>query len=403
MAGASTTTLTALFKRYYGKGTPIYQQNLKSWLLNNIPVSSERPGGTGRFKATYMAGNEAGGAINEQERLADAQSPNPEQPQITPKVTHWSFEFTGLSLAVSQGQEYAFANTAKAVMSDALQRMGSDRNRQAFGDGNGILTQVNGAVVANTVITVDDVQYFRRNMILDIFQVLGGVKEASAVRVTAININTNQITVNVNVTVSDNAIIVKTAVQDAPPADGKELTGLARIVDTTTAGTIFQGIDRSVNTEYQSNVINAGAVPLSQALLQRLMNRIMIIGGDEPTKIVSRHGVYASFVNTALAQTRYQDDVVKAGHVKLTWNGLEWMLDKDCQTGTLYMLNMKVDSLARYVVQEPDLAALDTAEQKIGHREGYDKYYGYYIGYDNIGSDKPNNHGKLINLTEPLF
>lgn len=403
MAGADTGTFLGGLKRRYGTNSKIYQQNLEAYSWGILEKAKEKPSGQGTFHMTYMNGNESGNAINENQALSVPQSSNPQQPFIKAKIQQWPFQFSGLSMAASEGNEDAFIDVMDAEMTDANDRCLSDLNRQFFGDGNGILTQVNGAVVASATVVVDDVQYLRVNQDLDFFTTLGGAKEAQAARILTINVTTNTITLNKVVTLSDNAIVVKTTVQDAPPADGKELAGLARIIDTTTTGTTFQGIDRSVFTDYQSNVIAPGAVPLSQALLQRLMNRIMIIGGKSPTKILSRHGVYASFVNTSLAQTRYQDDVVKAGHVKLTWNGLEWLLDKDCQTGTCYMLNMNPMYLAKYVVRDIDLARLDTKGQTIDHVDGFDKFGGYYVGYLNMGSKKPNVHGKLTGLLEPAF
>lgn len=394
-----------LLKRFYGKGTLLYQQNLTAYLYNNIPSSDETIGGEGRFKATYFSGNEAGGAINPGERLATADEDDVKQPYIVPKLNHWPIEILGREIRQSKGQEVSFARTLTSRVQSALKRMNSDLNRQFYGDATGTLTQVNGAVVASQTIVVDDVQYLRKNQHLDIFQTLGGTKQASDVKILSIAINTNTITVDKVVTLSDNAIIVKVGVQDNVPSgsDGKEITGLARIIDTTNTGVNFQGMDRSVDTDYQSNVIDAGAVPLSQAKLEQLLRRIQIVGGDDPNKILSRHGVYSSFVNTTIAQTRFQDDKIKAGHVSFTWNGYEWLLDKDCQKGTCYMLNMKLPYVGKYSLQDPDLADLDTMGQKFGHKQGFDKNYAYYIADMNLGTEKPNAHGKLTNLTEPSF
>jgi hypothetical protein len=401
MAGSDTTTLSGLLKRNYGGGSKLFQQNLKAYMWGELETSPDKPAGEGFFHMTYIRGNESGGAINEDEATADPQSPQPIQPIVTAKVNHWPFSFTGKAVAVSDSDKYAFASAIDSNMQDAQARAMSDKNRQTFGNGIGTLTQVNGAVSASATIIVDNVQYMRVNQLIDIFDVVGGTKEAAGRKIMTIDIGTNTITVDLAVTVSDNAVIVKKGVQDNPPADGKELTGLQKIVDTTTEGVTFQGVNRSTFPEYQSNVIDAGAVPVSQDLLQRLMNRIMIVGGENPNLIVSRHGVYRTFVNATITQTRYQDDKLKAGHVTLTWNGLDWVLDKDCQTGTVYFLNTNPQYLAKYVVRDTDLA--DEDGKTVNKLPGFDKYYGYYISYDNIGSRKPNNQGKLINLIEPTF
>ncbi|MBP9786064.1 MAG: phage major capsid protein [Acinetobacter sp.] len=401
MSGSNSTTMLGNYKRLYGAGSDLFQQNLKAFFYGEIATAPEKPGGEGFFHMTWIRGNESGGAITEEESLKTPQSPQPIQPIVATKIQHWRFQFTGKSQALSMSDKYAFATTLNANLKDSMVRNMSDENRQAFGNGLGTMCLIAANSGPATTFTVDNVQYLRVNQVLDCFVSFGGAQEFSNRTITAIDIATNVVTVDAAVTVTAGSSISKANMFIGAPTDGKELTGLAKIIDTTTNGNIFQGISRVTFPEYQSNVVNAGAVPLSQDLLQRLMDRLMIVGGDKPTMILSRNGVYRSFVNTSLAQTRYQDDVVKAGHVKLTWNGLDWMLDKDCQTGTVYMLNMKPDYLAKYVLKDTDLADLDG--KTLDRVSGFDKYEGYYIGYRNLGSKKPNAHGKLINLTEPTF
>lgn len=396
---------TGALKNFYGKDTLLFQQNLTAKLFNSIPKSDEPIGGNGRFQATYMSGNESGGAINPGESLSRADDDDVLQPYIIPKLNHWPVEITGSEIRRSENIKGAFARLLTSRMGSALKRMNSDLNRQGFGDATGTLTQVNGAVTASQTIIVDDVQYLRKNQYLDVYATLGGAREATKIKITGITISTNTITVDRIVTLSDNGVLVKHGVQDSIPSgsDGKELTGLGRMIDTTTSGVTYQGIDRSVYTDYQSNVIDAGNVPCSQAILERLLRRIQIVGGDDPTKIMSRHGVYSSFVNTTITQSQHMDDKIKAGHVSFTWNGYTWDIDKDCQKGTLYMLNMKTPYIGKYSIMDPDLADLDTMGQKFGHINGYDKHYAYYLAELNYGSDKPNAHGKVINLIEPTF
>lgn len=401
MSGSTSQSLIGNLKQVYGGGSDLYQQNLKHFMLSEIETAPDKPGGQGFYHMTMIRGNESGGAINEDEKTADPQSPQPIQPIITAKTQHWPFSFTGKAEALANTDKFAFATTIDMNMNDAMARSLADQNRQFFGTGQGNLAQVNGAIVASATIVVDNVQYLRPNMVIDIFDTLGGTKQAGPRTIQSVTISTNTIVLDAVVTVSDLGILVKTGVQDNAPVDGKEYTGLARIIDTTINGATLQNINRSTYPEYQSNIIDAGGAPTSQDQLQRLMNRIMILGGENPNKIVSRHGVYRSFVGTSIVQTRYQDDKLKTGHVSLTWNGLEWVLDKDCQIKTVYMLNTDPKYLAKYAIKELDLADADGKE--INKLPGFDKYYGYYIAYMNIGSRKPNNHGKLYNLLEPAF
>ncbi len=404
MSGSNTASLSGALKRDYGGNSKLFQQNLKAVSYGDCEKAPDKPAGEGFFHMTMIRGNESGGSINEDEALKDPQSPQPIQPTIIAKTHSWQFQVTGKAMAVMESDKYAFATATEINMNDAQQRCLSDKNRQYFGNGIGTLCQVNGAVVASNTVIVTNVQYLRNGMIVDFYDTVGGTKQAASRTISAINLATNTFTISgPPATISDLAIVVKEGVQDNAPADGKELGGLDRMIDTTTNGNTYQAIDRSAYPEYQSNVIAAGGVltPLTQNLLQRLMNRIMIVGGSTPTRILSRHGVYGAWIGSSIVQSRYQDDKLKTGSVSVTWNGLEWKLDKDCQTNTLYMLNTDPQYLARYVVRDIELAEEDG--KVLNKVPGFDKYYGYYVSYENLGTRKPNNHGKLTYLQELAF
>jgi len=401
MSGSNSENTSGFLKRTYGGDSKTFQQNLEGKFYKEIETSPDKPNGEGFFSMSFIRGNEAGGAFNEDERTKDPQNPEPIQPRILPKNIHWPIQFTGRFKALSESNSAAFFDALDGNIIDAQARWVSDTNRQCFGNGFGTLTQVNGAVPASTSVVVDSVQYLRVNMVIDGFDTIGGTKEINARKITAIDVDTNTITLDLAVTCSDNAVLVKEGMLDNPGTEGKELSGLARIVDTTVSGTTFQGISRSTYPEYRSNVVDANNVPVSQDLLQQLIDRIEIASGETPNLILSRQGVRRSWIGQAITQTRYQDDSLKTGAVNLTWAGLKWMTDKDCQTNTIYMLNTKPKYLAKYMLKDVHLADADGKE--INKVQGFDKYYAYFIGYLNLGSQRPNAHGKIIKLTEPTF
>jgi len=396
-----TTALTDYFKRNYDVGSPLFaaQQNLKAASWSRFKPGSIKPSPQGVFIPVMMRGNESVRAYNETEGNVDPQDPLPVQATILTKEIRANFELTGRSIALSKTDSVAFAYTLDATMKDTLSRLMSSCNRQVLGTGTGQITLVDGAVVASTSIVVDNPFLLRANMYIDAWTAVGGTKEASRVKITNINFSTRTITVDTAVTLTDNDLIVMSGVLDNAPTEGKEISGLQRICDTTTLGTSFEGISASTYSEWQGNVIDAGAVPVSQDLLQRIANRVSWVGDSSPDLLMSAYGQARNFLNTELNKVRYEPAKVEGGHTVLKWNDLTWMIEKDYPLNEVGMYN--TEYIERMQIDEPRLASY-TGNQ-LYQKTGFNAIAGYYIWYGNLFTRKRNAHGRLINLTEPTF
>lgn len=398
---SDTSTLSDIFKINYDSGSQVFaeQQNLKNYSWNKFPVSSMKPTPKGINMVVSMSGNELGSAINENESYNDPDSLNPVQPSITIRRTAWPFKLSGTSIELSETDKQAFATSIDAQQKDNLSRMFSDLNRQALGKGTGQMSLANGAGAPATALIVDNALPFRRGMKIDSYVSIGGAKEINQATITAVNYSTNTLTISPAQTWSDNSIIVKWKVQDGAPTGGKELSGAQAICDTTIYSTTFEGVPVSTNPEWQGNVISASTSPISQDLLQKALNRGRAIGGAEPNLLISNYGQPRVFLNSELQKTRYEPEDVKAGHKKLTWNTLEWQIDKDYDLNEVGMYDTKY--IEKFQTKDPHLAQHDG--KVLARTSGKDEVSGYYIYYGNLGTWKRNAHIRLIDLTEPVF
>lgn len=398
---STTQTLSDLFKQVYDTGSEVLvtQQNLNAPTFSKTKKSALKPSAQGVFMPVSMSGNENGSAINESQGFQTPGSLNPVQARIQAKLIAWPFEVTGSAMRLSETDPQAFANSLDAQQKDNLGRIMSDLNRQSLGTGTGQLALVVGAVAAAANIVVDQITAFRRGQHLDIYQTLGGAKQAADVIVTAVDYDTSTITVDQNVTVSNNAVIVKYTVQDGAPADGKELSGLRLICDDGTFATTFENINITNEPEWVGNVIDAGAAPVSQDLMQRTAYRQMVVGGGSADKLISNVGQARNFLNTELNKVRYEAAKVEGGYTVLKWNDKEWLLDKDYPFGEVGMYNSKY--IERFEVRDVHLADLDG--KTVDRLQGFDKIAGYYVYQGNLGTWKRNAHARLINLTEPTL
>lgn len=405
MAGEGTTgNLNAVFKQVYDSGSQVMaeQQNLYADDFKNITTSSLKLSPSGIQIPLAMSGNESGGAYNESEQFQQVQSELPVRGSITSKYTRWQFAITGAAIDLSASNVQAFVDGLQVQMKGALSRMFSDLNRQVFGTGTGVYTTVAANALATaTTITVSSIYPFRRNQIIEFWTAFGGTLVSGGHTVTGVDFVNNQITITPGLAANVNSgyAATKQGLFTAAPTDGKEIGGYARMVDTTTVSTSYLGINASTNTEWQANVIDAGAAPVSQDVLQRLYNRICVVGGIKPDYLISNLGQHRVFLGGELQKSRYTNQEIKAGGIKLMWGDLEWKVSKDCQTSTLYMLNKQ--QINKYQAFEPKIADYDGL--KVARRDDMDAVSGYYVYRGNLGTWKRNAHGKLTNLQEPLF
>lgn len=399
-AGSTTSSLDGIFKRNYGSGGQVFeqQQNLNAKMWGEVKVSPLKPSAQGAYMPVSISGNESGSAINESQGFQEPESFNPQQPRVLAQLIVWPFSITGKSIELSQTNKQAFAVSLDSQMKDNLGRMMSDLNRQMYGGGTGQMSLVNGAVVASTSIIVDDILPFRENMKIDCWTAVGGVKQVNGALITAVNYQTLTLTVDAAVSCDDNAIIVKHTVLDNAPPDGKELAGFRKVCDTTTFGASFEGLAVASNNIWQGNVIDAGGAPLSQDFLQRTADSIFLIGGARAKKLISNTGQRRTFLATEVQKTRYENSTIEGGFTKLKWNEYDWMVDKDYPIAEVGLMDS--DNFEKFQTRDVHLA--DDDGKTVSRIQGYDKIAGYYRYVGNLGSWKRNAHGRLINLSDPL-
>ncbi len=404
MADTNLSSVAGGVKRVYDKYIEA-AQNLASRASDEIGKASTNysPGGEGYFGAINDYGNESGGAINETETFRTIDSEDYQQWKVTPKVIVWPIQFSGLVASAAQGGDESFANLVVDALDRARDRLKADENRQFFGLGNGLLGAPTASISAGTSITVDSVQYFRKNMVIDIFS--GATKTLDSARISYVDRVNSVIGLSASLNgavIDTTCAIVKENVRDSAPADGKEMMGLRGIVDDSTDLTTFQNLrcDAGQILEWRSRRIDASSANLTSDLLQRLLDDVAIMDpeGTEPDMLVMHRKQRRKYLDLVVPQKRYADGDMDTGFKKLTFNGTELFLDKDCQVATVY-------ALRKEKIRKFELEALG-----MGKHEGSDTFLrainqdvfqAYWRHYCNYGTSSRLSHGKIIGLAVP--
>ena len=393
------SSIAGALKRVYGEYD--VQQNLKHRSIDIIGKSAQKysPGGEGYFGAVNSAGNEAVGAINELESFRTIDNEIYLQYKVTPKVLVAPIEFSGLVAAAADSDEEAFVSVVVDALDMAKERLLKDENRQFFGLGTGLLASPTGAVASNvTSFAVDDAQYIRANQVIDIFN--GATKTVDSIRISDVDKASNVIFFATSIGAALNATseIVKENIRDSAPTDGKEMMGLRGIVDDATDLTTFENISAAANRIWRARRIDASSGNLTSDLLQRLLDDVEILGGEEPDTIIMHQKQRRKYLDIVVPQKRYQDGKLDAGWSALSFNGKDLFLDQDCQRNVVYALTKK--HLKKFELEALGMGKHEGSDTFL-RKVGTDSFQAYWRHYCNFGTGKRNAHGKIVNLSTP--
>lgn len=403
MADTNLTSVAGGVKRVYDKYIQS-AQNLSARASQEIGKAAQNysPGGAGFYGAINDYGNESGGAINEEESFRTIDAEDYQQWVVTPKVIVWPIQFSGLVAAAAQGGDESFANLVVDALDRARDRLLADENRQFFGDGTGTLGAPAGAYTSTmTSVTVNSVQYFRKNMVIDIYS--GSTLTVSGSRISFVDRVNSVIGLSaaLGVNVDTTTQIVKQNIRaSSPPADGKEMMGLKGIIDDSTSLTTFQSLRADSIYEWRSRRIDASAANLTSDLLQRLLDDVGILDpdGEEPDMLIAHRQQRRKYLDLVVPQKRYADGEMDTGFKKLTFNGTELFLDKDCQVDTIYAL--RKDKIRRFELEPIGMGRHEGSDVFL-RLVNQDVYQAYWRHYCNYGTSSRLSHGKLVNLAKP--
>lgn len=397
---ATLTTLSGILKRVYGEGVAM-QQNLKHRAMDEIAKSAKKynPGGAGFYGAINEYGNESVGAISESESFRTIDNESYQQYVVTPKVNVAPVQFSGLLSKAADQDEETFAEAVVKELDMAKERLMKDLNRQFYGYGTGALCSPNANVASNlSSFTVNSAQYLRANMVVDGFN--GATKTVTSLRISDVDKSNNIVyfSASIGAAMITTDVFVKEHIRDSAASDGKECMGLRGIVDDSTDIQTFQGLDATAKRIWRGVRIDASAGNLTSDLMQRLLDDVMVIGGDEPDTLICHPKQRRKYLDLVVPQKRFADSKLDAGFSKVEFNGKELWLDPDCQDDTLYAISKA--KIYKYEVAPLALGNHDGSDTFL-RLSNQDIFQAYWRVYMNFGTEKRNAHGKLTNLAKP--
>lgn len=326
---------------------------------------------------------------------------------VRAKYNYAPFKITGQSEEF--GTRKAFVEFALQILKDTKEGLRLFTGRQCWGDGQGILCLLNGALLAGVSTATVDSAYgvlwgsladnttflVRRRMVIQF-----GTEDNSGQGYTVTAVGATSFTFSPALlnNVADNATVTILA------SGGNEIGGALLFAATASfmtsvlglSTTVYNGIDRSSYPEWEGNVVNAAAA-LSLPLIRTMRDTIYKRTDDEESNLMIGSTEMARDYEALLQPAQRFVPAVKleGGHTILEHDGLRFSKDSKAPIKMLAFFDTKCIAWA----QTRDPHWLQDGQGIMRVVPGQDAKEALLKWYSNLDVEEPRRQGLLYNVT----
>jgi len=402
MDGIYLDAVREALKLFYLPGLQ-YQLNARaSVFLAQIERDSQSVEGE---KIVMAMRHGAVGGIGNRLDYEDLPTPNPRkttQAKWETKNLFARFRITDKVIKAARSNVGAFANLLEQEIADCEEDAKKDLSRQAVGDGQGILAEINDSPSGsgNLVLPVSSTMFLCEGMLIDVCTTLGTPKNTNAVEIVIVDEASSTITVahknngSWSSAPAQNDYIVVHGNSVAPGAEPKELTGLAAVMDPQ--GATLYGITLATNKWLLAKRINVNG-QLSEMHIQHAIDYADVAAGTDSGFIICSHGVRRAYLNLMASMKQFSNTLeLKGGWTALSYNNIPLVADRFIAAGKMYVLDLndwRMYQLGDYDWLDRDGAMLSRVANKAA-------YEATLVKYCDIGCRKPRGQVELYGITE---
>lgn len=397
MAGANTTTVTAILKEVY-EGRIENQLNEEANATARLEKSgdgiTETVGGKYVTFPVRVARNAGISYRDEDSQLAAAGQQGYAAVQIKLKYGYGRFRLTGQVMSLADTNYQAFAGAMDEEMGRLKDDLAKDTNRISYGDpNNGVLAMINDTATSATHLVVS-AQNLLPAMVVDVLIASSGSATGGG---TGLTINSVDY---VNNSVLFSSSIGPTAVTMGVYRTGnrlKEPEGYSSIIASTG---LLHGIDPATQPIWAAVYNTSGSDrPLSEALMIRVCDDCRRNGG-KVSAILTSLGVRRSYFNLLTQQRRYTNTKDFGGG----FNGLPFNYGREIPVVEDVDAPLKkmwfVDESKMKVYQTKGWHFADDDGDAIKWVQDFDAWQGFMRRYWQVGVKARNASGLMDRIIE---
>lgn len=406
---ASVSGALAILKNYYA-GPIVSQFNDDLPLYRGAEKGKEKWNGQQVIRPVKVRRNMGIGATSDGGTLPKIGQQTTVQSIIAAKYNYLRFGLTGPLIKSSQGDKGAFVTAMEFEMSEGLNDLKADVNRQLAWNGNSRLATVSANAFASNSISIQnrDVQaalasaeapekFLDIGMQIDIVDTSNNLI-ANNVQITAMSgLGTATVTLTLDsvVTVSTNNLVIRAGTA------GQEIQGLLTSLDGGTSS-IFN-VDRSVYPSFQGNNVDAAGQPLNLNQMQQVYNNARRRGGAKISVVYCDFDSERYYNRLLVVDKRYIGEKVTGDgtfttkdEVYLNFGGSPVLADQHCPTRIFFITE---GVLKKYVLAELEWA--DETGSYLIAQTSADAFEARLRLFANLFLEKPSAGGCLQNYISP--
>lgn len=395
-------------------------------VLQDLIAENDSADWTGR-KVTYpihVGRNEGVGASAESAMLPQAGRQYLATVEIPVKYNYGRIELTKQVMESSIKSKGAFARAMEYELRGMVRDLANDRERQFFGTGKGKLCLINAEqnFSATTWMAVDSpyavtpttngTRFINANQTIVVYDTDDTTIEGTFT-VSSVSSDGTKIVISATTdkTVGDNSSVVRWNSGVAAGTTNNlnnEVMGLLGLIDDGTYVNTLHAVNRTTYPVFKSAVISSVG-QLSLDVIQRGIDATDELGGGNISQngiFVCHHSVRREYLKLLEADRRYTggdlrspDGGVKGAAIgrggEITYGTMPWRVAKHCPYGTLFGINKGM--ITRYIQIRGEWADEDGAILR--NVANYDKWEAFYRIFDNLHTDRPNDHFRLDGIT----
>ena len=416
MASTSTTTLDAALKEYYLP--PAREQlNNENMMLAQIERTSRHVEGRRAVLSLHVSRNSGVGARAEGGQLPTAGSQGYAEERVSLAYNYLRIKVSGQAMKATASDAGSFVRALSSEMTQGVNDLRRDINRQIFNDGNAAIAQcasVSTATITLTTPTTQQLNQLHVGMLIDVGTVSDADAKGAGLEISSIDKSAGTVTFTSNPTSGIGASHFLFRQGNKKDADGSgadaadgagtyELIGLAKIVGA--AGTSLHNVDSSTHAPWHSTInSNSGTNrAATDTLFEKVIDDIDIESAKSPNLCVTTKGVRRNYAAQLKSMKRFNDGAsltLKGGFKALTIDcgdvSLPLVADRDCPANIAYLLN--TSHLTQHEMSDWEWADYDGAVLR--NTSGYDQWEAFMFKYHQLCTDQRNTHGKISDLSE---
>jgi hypothetical protein len=317
--------------------------------------------------------------------------------EYTPKYNWGSISLTQVVITATKGDDAAFVRAISSETRGMAKDLAADINRQAYGDGTGLL-ETCGTTTASTTVqlaSTAQMKHLRVGMYVDVLVKASGATSTGCVNslISAIDKTNKTITIAASVTTDNTFGVYRTGNY------GLETMGLAGMIsDSGTIGTINSA---SADNEYWRAYVNSNGGTnrsLTEILMQTCFDAPAENHGGDVSLMITSFGVRRAYMDLLTSMKRFTGEMVtklEGGFSALLYNDKPLVTDRDAPNHIIWYIDE--DHLEFAEMAKPSWKDDDGSVLKDDGNLGY---YGVYYWFSNMVTNHRGRHAALKDITE---